>query len=141
MAGLVPVPSPRPLRVWVAKPNGESFGQRESTFLEAEQSTSVGRLRWGWGGGQAGGLCSLNALQPSAHQAGKHGHHHLGLHLHHVLWQGIDAGANPPGHGDGVPGERKEGHLQIWQGPIYKRSACTPAELDLNPEPIELPWG
>lgn len=56
VAGLVPVPSPRLLLVWVAKPNGESLSQRESTVLEAEQSTSVGHLRWGWGGGRLGGV-------------------------------------------------------------------------------------
>jgi len=38
------------------------------------------------------------------HHAGEDGHHHLGLHLGDVLGQGVDAGADLAGHGDGILG-------------------------------------
>lgn len=46
----------------------------------------------------------LSPLHPPAHQAGEHGHHHLGLDLHQVVWESVDTRADLPRHGDGIFG-------------------------------------
>lgn len=49
----------------------------------------------------------LDSLQAAGHEAGEHRHHHLRFDLHQVLGQRVHAGADLPGHGDGVPVEVK----------------------------------
>ena len=41
------------------------------------------------------------------HEARKHRHHHLGLHLRDVLGQSVDSGTNLTGHRNGVLGIRQ----------------------------------
>lgn len=50
----------------------------------------------------------LRPLHPSAHQTREHGHHHLGFHLHEIVGQGVNASADLPGHGHGIPAKRSE---------------------------------
>lgn len=53
----------------------------------------------------------LGPLHPPTHQAGKDRHHHLGLHLHKVFWEGIDACSDLPRHRDCVPRGARRGWL------------------------------
>lgn len=45
----------------------------------------------------------LYSLHSSAHQAGKHGHDHLWLHLHEIFWKSINSGTNSSCHGHSIP--------------------------------------
>lgn len=55
-------------------------------------------------------MSPLSFLHPSPHQAGEDGHHHFGVDFYQVFRQGVDFGTNLPRHGDGIPGERKDGN-------------------------------
>ena len=49
-----------------------------------------------------------DSLHPAAHQTGEDRHHHLGLDLHQVFREGVDADSDLPCHGDGIPGMMEE---------------------------------
>lgn len=49
------------------------------------------------------GSSLLYSLHSSAHQAGEHGHDHLWLHLHKILWKSINSGTNSSCHGHSIP--------------------------------------
>lgn len=59
-----------------------------------------------WGGKKAvnvlGSVVSLS--QTMAHEAGKQRQHHFWIHLHQVIWQGVDTGTDLAGQGDSIPG-------------------------------------
>lgn len=72
-------------------------------------------------------LSPLYSLHSSAHQAGKHGHDHLWLHLHKIFWKSINSGTNFSCHGHCIPvhnGKRR------WSAP-----RLLPVNKESNPAP------
>lgn len=49
-------------------------------------------------------LSVVSLSQAMAHEAGKQRQHHLWIHLHQVVRQGVDAGTNLAGQRDSIPG-------------------------------------
>lgn len=49
-------------------------------------------------------LSAVSLSQAMAHEAGKQRQHHLWIHLHQVVRQGVDAGTNLAGQRDSIPG-------------------------------------
>lgn len=47
---------------------------------------------------------AVSLSQAVAHEAGKQRQHHLWVHLHQVVRQGVDPGPDLAGQGDGIPG-------------------------------------
>lgn len=95
--------------------------------------SSSGKTQAGVGGGRPDALVRtpfLNPLHSSAHQAGKHRHHHLGFHLHQVFGKRVDAGTDSSSHGHSVPACRTKCQPKLsYLGEMEPIQVCSILEI------------